>query len=557
MSRPARERGEDDAPSAAELRGEARRVARVAAPTVLVNGLALLQWAYTSHVVGQRFGAVGLTAQSLSMLSGNLLVASVVTGFLSACDSLLPQAFAAGRRSEVGLIAVRGFVVTLVLVCALLVPLLGHAEALLLALGQPAEPVRLTGRFLRIYQWAFPGVCVFESIVRFLRAQEVVVPLVLVNVVVCGLHPLCLHWLVERFGFDGVPLAHVLSTYLGCFVIVLTLRHGSWHAPDTLQRLPSGWGWASARELLRPRDLWALARLGLPGIVANGEWWFWEAVLILAGLFGTSSAAAYTLAYTISPLAYVAPSALSVAVSVRVGQLMSTGRILLAQALVRWALAASLAMTSLAGLAVYFSHEPLVRAFIRDTDVEVTRLAAMEWPFLSSMIVLDGVFAVLGGVVRALSLQAKMSVAVLCVMWGLGLPAMWFLAVRLDLELLGIWLALPATYVLLDAILLRLFYTADWHDLAKSIQEQFRDPNPRALELGASSTQAKGAKAELEAAPGSPRKRHVSTGSAAAVPRSPPRSAPRSPPRFKAKRSDRSLLGGDEDEDEGVCEHPR
>jgi hypothetical protein len=35
------------------------------------------------------------------------------------------------------------------------------------------------------------------------------------------------------------------------------------------------------------------AQLGLPGILAMSEWWFWEAVCFMAGEFGTAALAAH------------------------------------------------------------------------------------------------------------------------------------------------------------------------------------------------------------------------------------------------------------------------
>ena len=41
-----------------------------------------------------------------------------------------------------------------------------------------------------------------------------------------------------------------------------------------------------------------LLRLGVPGVLANSEWWFWEAVAFMAGELGTASLAAHTVAYS-------------------------------------------------------------------------------------------------------------------------------------------------------------------------------------------------------------------------------------------------------------------
>jgi hypothetical protein len=82
--------------------------------------------------------------------------------------------------------------------------------------------------------------------------------------------------------------------------------------------------------------------------------------------------------------------------------------------------------------------------------------------------------------------------------------------------------ALPETLGLLDAILLRFLYAADWHGRSSRIQEQSHRPSSQAalvFKLRATAatplpphralpTRAPGADADLETVPGSPRRRN-------------------------------------------------
>jgi MATE family multidrug resistance protein len=462
----ARRRLRDEPVTRAALLREAYEVAQVGLPSLLSALFSMLQWTYSSHVLGTKFGAVGLTAQSLSMMAGNLIALSILLGFLSACDSLEPQAFAAGRHAEVGRIAVRGFLVGLLLLSPLL-PLFAHIDTILISLGQPDEPARLSRRFLRLYAFSFPGLCFVESCVRFYRAQNVVAPLVLVNLLALVLHPLWLHAFVGLFGFDGAPLAHVAGVYLSVLALVLMLRHGSWHAPDTLPE-PS---WAFLRAVLRPRDLWLLFRLGCPGIFSMAEWWFWEFVAGFAGQFGTASLAAYAIAYSLVPLCFMVPMGLATGITVRVGQLMAEGKVRLAQAVVRHAMAVAMAVVSAVGLAVSLLRTSIVAVFTRDAQVEA--LSAQVWPLVCSFIVLDGLLGMQTGIIRALSLQAKMSVAVMCSLWLFGVPLMWLLADKMNLQLLGVWISMPIIYVVLDLFMFCSVYFLDWYEVVDRIDAQF------------------------------------------------------------------------------------
>eukprot|EP01051_Picozoa_sp_SAG22_P013335 SAG22_NODE_1479_length_4327_cov_1.368496_7_plen_116_part_00 len=76
--------------------------------------------------------------------------------------------------------------------------------------------------------------------------------------------------------------------------------------------------------------------------------------------------------------------------------------------------------------------------------------AARIWPWVCLFLAADGIFCVLGGVLRALGLQLRMGLAVLASLWLVGLPTLYFVAVAKGGGLLGLWWTMAPIYVLLN-----------------------------------------------------------------------------------------------------------
>jgi len=95
---------------------EAKLLGELAFTTVIIQlGFTLPPFLIASHV-GRHYGTVYLDGFTLAILTGNLFTLSVLQGLYSAADTLSPQAFGAGNPRQVGLLAMRGFFGSMMLV---------------------------------------------------------------------------------------------------------------------------------------------------------------------------------------------------------------------------------------------------------------------------------------------------------------------------------------------------------------------------------------------------------------------------------------------------------
>lgn len=102
---------------------EAKLLFTLAIPTVAVQLCVFLVFTETASIVGRNLGKTELGGYSLACLTGNLTCLSVVIGCLTASETLSPRAFGSKDYSEVGRIAICGFVTTSVCLIPFLVPL--------------------------------------------------------------------------------------------------------------------------------------------------------------------------------------------------------------------------------------------------------------------------------------------------------------------------------------------------------------------------------------------------------------------------------------------------
>ena len=225
---------------------------------------------------------------------------------------------------------------------------------------------------------------------------------------------------VSLVGFPGVPLAHVVSQYTLLLLLaayVCCCRH---RRPPYDPRTWTGW---QLRRAFRGGAVVEFLKLGVPGILSNSEWWFWECTCFMAGELGTASLAAHTVVYTLVPLLFMTPLGLSIGISARVGQLLAEGKVEDAKMVNRAATLIGVAAVTAQAIVFFAASDAIIGAFTQDEAVACK--CRRIWPLACSYIIFDGTFGVQMGTMRALGLQCRMTVAVTSSLWLIGLPTMY------------------------------------------------------------------------------------------------------------------------------------
>ncbi|KAI0367216.1 MATE efflux family protein [Pilatotrama ljubarskyi] len=394
-----------------------------------------------------------LAASTLGSMTASVSGFSIIQGFASTLDTMLPSAWTSTQPQLVGLWAQRMAVV----MAATLVPILlvwFSSESILLFLKQEPEVARLAAVYLRYSAIGLPAYA-FNSISRrYFQSQGLfTVP----TRIILGVAPVnaalnyLLVWGPEpfRLGFIGAPIATAISFNL---ISLMSIVYGVFFVPKT------AWHPLSMRCFT---SLGVLVQLGLSGVgqVAS-EWWSWELVGLAASQLGPTALATQSVLLVSASTTYQAPFALSVASSVRIGNLLGEENAKRANVASKCAILMSLVISAVwSTMFMVFRHS---WAHLFNDDPAVVTLVASILPLVALFQVFDGLSAITAGILRAIGKQFTGALLNLSAYYVVGIPFGMWLAFWRDMQLHGLWVGLTVSLVYCAAAGVWLCLRTNW-----------------------------------------------------------------------------------------------
>lgn len=441
------------------------RLIKIAFPSMFINIFSFLLWTQTAASVGHETGSDAvsdLAGFAMASFVANVSCQSIMVGSLSASDTFSPQAYGAGNYGEIGNLAIRGYVVTLVLLLPFAV-LMWNSEDLLVFFGQDAHVSYLATWWIRHFLIAIPFMLLTNVIQRFLTSQEVVMPLFYCGIITCFVvHPINLRIFVHSLGFIGSVVSMILSQMVQAMLLLLYIK---WKHPYKI-------GTSSEYTFSKALNLTSIKyflQLGFGGILSLSEWWFWEAICFVAGKFGVQALGVHTVAYQLVPIFYLMPYGISVGLCVRLGSILATD-VERAKRLVLGCVVFSVLLCAIMAVLVHRFRRVIV-GYITD-DQEIQAGCSAIWNHVSCFLFLDGLFAINGGIMRALGLQWKMGLNMVVVLWILSLPCVYYFSIVQNGGLEVLWECMPPVYVALNFALMWAYCRADWKKISLEIRER-------------------------------------------------------------------------------------
>lgn len=226
---------------------ETKYLLHITIPTIVIEVGFTFPGFLASSYVGRIFGYEYLSGLTLALMTGNLSTLAFLNGLFLAADTLSPQAFALGNHRQVGVIALRGFILSLVL---FIIPtnllLWCFLKDVLLALGQDEMAADNAWRWYQVYVVSLPFYALYMSTWKFLAAQAVMAPLVIVALVASVVVlPLSIHVFANAFGFLGTALAVVTFEAFQGLALVTYLW---WKKPHVAETWPGLGAWREALD---------------------------------------------------------------------------------------------------------------------------------------------------------------------------------------------------------------------------------------------------------------------------------------------------------------------
>jgi MATE family multidrug resistance protein len=396
----------------------------------------------------EAIGAVGLGA-SLFLAFGVFAM-----GMLLGLDTLVSQAFGAGRVDECHRWLLHGVALAVALtlpVSLVLLAVIGDLDRW----GMDPAVLRLTRPYIAVVTWSVLPLLVYFALRRYLHGMGVVRPvmivLLLANVVNVLANWMLIHGRLgaPALGVPGSAWATVVSRIVmaGGLIVVIVRRERSRRPGlrDTPLAIDAAW----MRRLVGLGVPAALQLTLEVGVFAAGS--------ALASRFSPASLAAHQIALNLAGFTFMVPLGLASAGAVRVGHAVGR-RDGAAAARAGWtALLFGVVFMSLAACAFLLLPHVLIGAFT--TDPGVLRVGIALLAVAAVFQLFDGLQGVGTGVLRGLGDTRTPMLWNLAAHWGIGLPIAYALAFHFGFEVIGLWWGLSVGLIICGVALLLIW----WH----------------------------------------------------------------------------------------------
>jgi MATE family multidrug resistance protein len=404
-------------------------------------------------------GSTTIAAGGLGAICFNYLL-WICASIASAVSPLTAQAYGSGNAQTVRRVLQQGLWLTVILGLPITF-LLWNAGAILPYLGQDAATVALTTTYLRAIALGFIpalGFSVLKSFVSAISQPRPVMLIVILGIVlnIGGNYIFMFGKLgLPALGLAGIGLSSTIAywiMFMVAFVYVIRQKQFAFH--QLFGRLQLNYGIFG--ELLR---------VGLPigglmaveaGISAVGTF--------LAGQLGTTALAAHQIAYqTAGIITYQVASGISIATTIRVGQLIGQGR---AEA-GRLAGFVGIGLSGLCmggfSLAFVLIPDQIVGLYLdisQPVTADVVALAKTLLVVAALFQMIDGAQVTAAGALRGLKdTQMPMWIGFVA-HWAVGLPVSYVLGMRLGFGVVGLWLGVATGLTIAACVLLWRFHLA-------------------------------------------------------------------------------------------------
>lgn len=419
---------------------------RLAFPVVLAE----LGWMLMGIVDTIMVGPLGPEAIGAVGLGSTLFMTIGLTGLglLLGLDTLVSQAFGAGRIDECQRWLIQGVYLSALLTVPLML------ASLLVTASMPhwgLHPVVLAQAvpYLSAVTWSVLPLLLYATFRRFLQSINLVVP-VAVALFSANVVNLVVNWILiygklgaPALGPLGAAYATVVSRICMAGILLATILLHARERTPPLREVGARFDAARIRALLA---------LGLP---ASGQLLLevsvFAAVTALAGRLAPSSLASHQIALNLISLTFMVPLGVSVAGAIRVGQ--AVGRRDAAGASRSGWTALAIGTLFMAGAATVFLVAPraLLRIFTTDGTVIATGVSLL---FVAAFFQLfDGLQVVATGTLRGLGDTRTPMLWNLAGHWGLGLPTAYLLCFSVGWGVVGLWVGLSIGLIVAGVVL--------------------------------------------------------------------------------------------------------
>jgi len=415
-------------------------------------------------------GQLGAEAIGAVAVGGVLFFTVVVVGLgmLLGLDTLVSQAFGAGRRDDCRHVLWQGVYLALALAPPLTAVVFA-SRPMLRAFGVQPTVVRLAVPYVEALAWSLGPLLIFAAFRRYLQAVNRLKPIVFALISANLINALA-NWILI-FGHAGIPALGVTGSgwatttariYMALVLVVVVIR-------DDFRQLSKS-SWTIPKP--DPEVLKRLIALGLPAAAhLTLEFGIFALATTLAGRFDPVSLAAHQITLNMASLTFMIPLGLSAAAAIRVGQALGRNDRAGAARAGGTAIALSASFMMVSGLVFLLIPRTIVGAFTAEDAVINQSLVLLR--IAACFQLFDGLQGVTTGALRGLGDTHTAMYTNFFAHWALGLPIGYTFAFIAGFGVIGLWIGLSFGLIVAG---IRLIFV--WRSRSRTLHGEPQSPTP-------------------------------------------------------------------------------
>ncbi|KAJ9689540.1 hypothetical protein PVL29_014966 [Vitis rotundifolia] len=301
-----------------EILGEVKKQLKLAGPLMSVNVLL-----YSLQVISVMFvghlGELALSGASMATSFASVTGFSLIVGMGSALDTFCGQSFGAKQYHMLGVHKQRAMVV-LLLVSIPVAFIWNNTGHILASLGQDPEISAEAGLYAHFMIPSIFAFALLQCHIRFLQAQNNVVPMMITTGFTTLLHTLTCWMLVFKSGLGnkGAALANAISYWINVLLLAIYVR-----ISPSCKKTWTGFSKEALHDVLK------FLKLAIPSAIMQClQVWSFEMMVLLSGLLPNPKLETSVLSISLNIYAVLLmiPLGLSGATSIRVSNELGAGR---------------------------------------------------------------------------------------------------------------------------------------------------------------------------------------------------------------------------------------
>lgn len=411
-----------------------------------------------------RIGKTELAAVSLAAMTANITGYCIFQGTATALDTLCPQAFGRKDYNSVGLHFLRCTIFLFLLFIPVSITWIFLSKPILSVLVDDQPLVIFASDYLRILSFGLPGYILFESLKKFLQAQNIFHASTYVILVAAPFNVFLNYYLVWSkafgLGFTGAPISIVITNYLmGILLLIYTIfidGYQCWCGFNN-KLLFSNWS-----------KMISLAINGCLGVIC--EWLAFEILTLSAARFGTAVLASQSVISTICILSYQLPFATSIATSTRIANYIGSG----SKAAALKATKGSILLSLFIGVINCFILTNFKFSIIKlfTNEIDVIEEASKILPIVALYQINDALASIGSGILRGQGKQRLVALVSIVTYYTVALPFGFLLGFYFNLELSGLWYGFVIGVIIISFLQLFYILKTNWE---KTIDESLKE----------------------------------------------------------------------------------